>query len=252
MKIYNSFVKNLIYYDEIDSTNNAAKAYDCVDTTLFVANKQTAGKGRMGRVWQSEEGAGIYMSLALLPDMEIERVMQITLISALAVRKAICDFCGVSTQIKWPNDIVYEGKKVCGILTEATVEKGIAKKVIAGIGVNVNNTAFADDISRIATSLRLITGKDISREKLINCIIDKFEAYYKMLTDQKLDEIIGEYKNYCVNIGKKVTFVYKSQAVQATATDITPTGELVAQNDDGTTITVNSGEVSVKGIYRCL
>ena len=251
MKINSRFIKNLICYDEVDSTNNAAKAYDCVDTTLFVANKQTAGKGRMGRVWQSEEGAGIYMSLALLPDMEVEKVMQITLISALAVRKAICDFCGVSTQIKWPNDIVYEGKKLCGILTEAIVEKGIAKKVIAGIGVNVNNTAFADDISQIATSLRLITGMDNDREKLINCIVDKFEVYYKMLTDQRLDDIIAEYKKHCANIGKKVTFVYKNENVQATATDITPTGELVAQKDDGTTITVNSGEVSVKGIYGC-
>ena len=252
MKINNNFVKNLICYDEVDSTNNAAKAYDCVDTTLFVANKQTAGKGRMGRVWQSEEGAGIYMSLALLPDMEVEKVMQITLISALAVREAICDFCGVSTQIKWPNDIVYEGKKLCGILTEATVEKGVAKKVIAGIGVNVNNTAFADDISQIATSLKLITGMDNDREKLINRIIDKFEAYYKMLTDQRLDEIIAEYKKHCVNIGKKVTFVYKNENVQATATDLTPAGELVAKKDDGTTITVNSGEVSVKGIYGCI
>lgn len=252
MKINSRFIKNLICYDEIDSTNNAAKAYDCVDTTLFVAKKQTAGKGRMGRVWQSEEDAGIYMSLALLPHMEIDKVMQITLISALAVREAICDFSGVSTQIKWPNDIVYEGKKLCGILTEATVEKVVAKKVIAGIGVNVNNTAFADDISQIATSLKLITGRDFHREKLINCIIDKFEFYYKMLIDERLDEIIEEYKKHCVNIGKKVTFVYENQSVQATATDITSTGELVATKDDGTSITVNSGEVSVKGIYGCL
>ena len=252
MKINNNnFVKNLICYDEIDSTNNAAKAYDCADTTLFVAKKQTAGKGRMGRVWQSEEGAGIYMSLALLPYMEIEKVMQITLISALAVREAICCFCDVSTQIKWPNDIVFECKKVCGILTEATVEKGIAKKVIAGIGVNVNNSDFADDISQIATSLKLITGKNSDREELINCIIDKFEVYYKMLKDQRLDEIIDEYKKHCANIGKKVTFVYKNENVQATATDLTPMGELVAQKDDGTTIIVNSGEVSVKGIYGC-
>lgn len=252
MEIFNSFVKKLISFDEIDSTNSAAKAYDCAETTLFVANRQTAGRGRMGRVWQSEENSGIYMSFALFPNLGIDRVMQITLICALAVCDAVSDFCGVKTQIKWPNDIVYDGKKLCGILTEAVLENGIAKKVVAGIGVNVNNSAFAEEIAHIATSLKILTGKEHDREKLINCIVDKFEVYYKMLVDEdRLDEVIKEYKKHCINIGKKVTFVYKTENVEATATDINDTGELVAQKDDGTTIVVNSGEVSVKGIYGC-
>lgn len=244
------FIKEVIYFDEIDSTNNVAKKTAVKCNTLFIADYQTSGRGRTGREWESAKGCGIWMSIVTLPDINIEKIMQITLATGVAVCETINKIFGLNSRIKWPNDIVADGKKLCGILTEATMEEQTVTKIINGIGINVNSEKFPENISDTATSLYLITGKKSVRTDIVNGILDSFEKYYTMLIEKEnTEEIIEKYKSLCVNIGKKVVSISKNETIEGTAIDISPAGELIIEKDDGTTVSVNAGEVSVRGIY---
>lgn len=244
------FIKEVIYFDEIDSTNNAAKKATVECNTLFIADCQTSGRGRTGREWASAKGCGIWMSIVTLPKISIEKIMQITLVTGIAVCETVNRMFGLDSQIKWPNDIVVDGKKLCGILTEAVMEEQTVTKIINGIGINVNAEKFPENISDTATSLYLITGNKSVRTDIVNGILDSFEKYYTMLIDKEnMAEIIEKYKSLCVNIGKRVVSVGKNKKTEGTAIDISPAGELIIEKDDGTTVSVNAGEVSVRGIY---
>jgi biotin-[acetyl-CoA-carboxylase] ligase BirA-like protein len=159
---------NIIDLDNTDSTNEYAKRlarenflYGNVDKTVIIAESQSAGKGRLGRSFLSENGKGIFMSILLRPgpDMSPEQASGLTLVAAVALHEAILNVCGLETGIKWPNDIVADGKKLCGVLTEMSVDGSGVKFVVVGIGLNVSNEMFDKELSKLATSLYLLTGK---------------------------------------------------------------------------------------------
>ncbi len=240
-----------------DSTNIRAKQlaeFGEEEGTIIIAEKQTAGKGRMGRHWESEPGAGIYMSMVLRPDISPVYVPGITLVTALALVGAIKETCNASPLIKWPNDIVLGGKKICGILTEMSSEMDFINYVVTGIGINANNKYFPEEIEETATSLFIQTGKKTDRAQLAACTIDYFGRYYKKFEKAKsIEPFTNEYNNALANRDKEVKILYgMAENAKKTETGIArgidKNGALIVDTKSGTRH-VLSGEVSVRGLY---
>ena len=241
--------KKIVYFKTIDSTNNIAKKTDCTEGTVFIAETQTQGRGRLGRNWTSEKNSGIYMSIVLTPKIPYEHISRITLVTGLAVCDVLTEIYKLPFKIKWPNDIVIEGKKVCGILVEGIIDIDNVK-VINGIGINVNNKNFIDDLKNKATSLYILTKKKNDRTKILNRFFEVFEKYYNEFLNNGITNILNKYTELCVTLNREVTIVENNKETNATAEGITPDGELIIKKQDGTTQSINSGEVSVKGIYN--
>lgn len=245
--------KNVIYYDETDSTNNRAKEAGNNKEphgTLFVADMQMAGKGRRGRVWKSPSGSSIYMTILLYPDIPPVKAPQLTLIMAIAVAEGIREVTGLETKIKWPNDIVVNGKKICGILTEMSTEIDYINHVVIGIGINVNMESFPEDIAKTATSLRIEAGKEFRRFELIAAIVEHFEKAYEAVCEAgSLEPIMEDYNRLLVNCGRRVRVLEPEHEYDALALGIDKTGELQVECEDGSRKSVFAGEVSVRGIY---
>lgn len=244
---------NMIYfYPETDSTNTQAKrlAEDgCPHGTLVVADRQTGGKGRRGRSWDSEQGTGIYMTLVIKPEFVPAAAPMLTLVAALAVTKALRERFEIPAQIKWPNDIVLNGKKICGILTEMSAEIDYIHYIAVGIGVNVLQTTFDEALQMTATSLYLETGKSIRRADLIEAVWEEFEQYYQIfLQTQDLTGMCKEYHRYLVNVGQRVKVHDAKEPYEGKAMGITVRGELIVDTWDSRKL-VSAGEVSVRGIY---
>ena len=238
--------KNIVYFESVDSTNNIAKESDNPHGTLFVAETQTGGKGRMGRTWLSEKNCGIFTSLLLMPCIPAESINKLTLIAGLSVCEALTELYKMPFGIKWPNDIVINGKKICGILTEGIVSQHSVKTII-GIGINVNNESFPADLTEKATSIYMLTGKKTQREAIINKFAEIFEKYYIEFT--KGIDLTKKYEKLCVNINNEVTAIKDGKKIKGTAVGITENGELIIKKEDGTSLNIHSGEVSVRGIY---
>ena len=249
--------KQRYHFAEIDSTNKKAKelaATGATHGTLITADTQTAGVGRRGRSWSSENETGIYMSLILRPKLKPDKASMLTLVAALAVVKAVTELLKIeqsetTLQIKWPNDIVINGKKICGILTEMILNQNQMDAVVIGIGVNVANQSFSEELADIATSLYLETGVKLDREQLINRVWEQFELYYAVVMEKgDLRDCKVEYESFLANKDEKVKILDPIGAYTGIAKGITNTGELLV--DTGTKIEqVASGEVSVRGIY---
>ena len=255
----NCFGKNIIYYDTITSTNNAAKeaaAKGCDEGTVVIADRQTAEKGRLGRSWVSPPNSGIWMSVVLRPEILPVQAQFITILAAIAVGRAIEQIAGITIGIKWPNDIVINRKKVCGILTEISAEIEQINYIVLGIGVNVNldKDDFPDDIKHSAASIKSETGSTVSRKKLVVRILENLESLYKNLYkkefyDNAKADLINEYKKYSVTLGNRVKAIYQNKTIEGYAEDITENGELIIRSDNGEQHTILSGEVSVRGLY---
>ncbi len=244
--------KELYFFPTIDSTNKKAQEYakeGCSHGTLVVADKQKAGRGRKGRSWTSEEGTGIYMSLVLRPRVSPDHASSLTLVAALAVAKAIEKVTKLSPQIKWPNDLVVDKKKVCGILTEMRLEGCQIDSVVVGIGVNVHQKDFPEEIKDTATSLDGEGEDSYSRSRLIEEILWYFERYYeKYLQTEDVSLLKAEYEAYLANKGQKVKVLDPMGEYEGIAQGITKTGELLVDTGEELKI-VSGGEVSVRGIY---
>ncbi len=244
--------KELYHLKVVDSTNKKAAEYakeGCSHGTLVIAEKQDAGIGRRGRSWSSEEGTGIYMSLVLRPKFAPDCAPGLTLVAAIAVAKAIEKVTKAIPQIKWPNDLVINKKKVCGILTEMRLEGTQIDSVILGIGVNVHQKEFPQEIKDTATSLDRETETYNSRSRLVEEILRHFEIYYaKYIETGDLSPIKQEYENYLVNKEEKVKVLDPAGEYEGIARGITKTGELIVDTACGQK-QVSGGEVSVRGIY---
>ena len=244
--------KTCLCFPALESTNDYAKELakqECVHGTLIVADTQTAGKGRRGRVWQSPKGTTISMSLCLEPKLPTEKVSGITLAAALSVAKAIFEVTGKRAQIKWPNDIVLNGRKICGILTELVFRKE-TYAVIVGVGINVNTEQFPEEIQEVASSLKRECGREFSRETLIAAILKYFERFfesYKKTQDLRL--LRDDYEAMLANKGKEVLVLDPQGSYTGIAKGITDSGNLVVMCEDGSEKEVYSGEVSVRGLY---
>lgn len=245
--------KEVLYFDTIDSTNTKAqelaeKGYP--SGTLVVADKQESGKGRRGRSWVSPSGTGIFMTLMIKPDINPNNASMLTLVAALAVAKAITSVTGEEALIKWPNDIVVNGKKVCGILTEMNAQFDYINHIVVGIGINVHNESFPEEISQMASSLMIEAGgKRFHRAQIIAETMAYFEQYYDtFLKTQDLSALVREYDKLLVNRNKSVRVLDPKEPFDGKAMGITPKGELIVDTWESRKL-VSSGEVSVRGIY---
>lgn len=248
-----TFARKLYYYDETDSTNTRAKIVgetDCVHGALFVANEQTAGKGRRGHSWNSDKGTTISMSYLLKPDIDISCVSRITLVSAVALARAFSKVDGVKPQIKWPNDVLSDGKKMVGILTEMSSEGTDISYVVVGIGINVYNRSFPEDIADKATSILLENGKGCDRSWFIAQVSNEFEKLYdEFIKNKDLGFLVDEYNSYLVNRDKQVYVIEGDKKTEYTALGLLKDGGLLVRDADGEVHDIISGEVSVRGIY---
>lgn len=244
--------QTIYFYEETDTTNNRARELaleGAPEGTLVVAEKQTAGRGRRGKVWESPLGTGIWMSLVLRPQIMPAEASVLTLLCGLATAEAIEVETGLSAGIKWPNDILINGKKAVGILTEMDCEMSEVHFVIPGIGINVNTASFPPEIAEIATSLYLECGKTVSRRRLVHRVLERLEEHYEtFLRTGSFAAMLEDYRKHCITLGKEV-HVLGREPFFAEALDITPEGELLVRRaDNGKEEVVFSGEVSIRGV----
>lgn len=240
------------YYPETDSTNIRIKRLGdegAPHGTLAVADRQTAGRGRRGRSWDSPGGSCIYMSILLRPDIAPKKAPALTLVMACSVAEGIMDCVDIKLQIKWPNDIIAGGRKLAGILTEMSSQVDYINHVTVGVGINVNTQSFPEAISS-ATSLFLETGKRVKRAPVIAAVMRRFEENYKIfMQTEDMSGLMEKYGRLLVNRGREVLILEKGSEYEAYAEGINRKGELVVRKKDGTIENICAGEVSVRGVY---
>lgn len=237
----------------VDSTNLEARRLaeaGASHGTLVTAEEQTAGKGRRGRSWVSVPGQGVWMSFVLRPDVELENSSMLTLIAALAVEKGIRDAAGVEGKIKWPNDVLVNGKKVCGILTELSAQMDELNYIVVGIGINANIDQFPEEVRDKATSLFLETGEPADRIKLLSQVLDHFEQDYETFKEtQDFSALMDEYNGYLAHFGQEIKVVRGNDEYICRSGGINRRGELIVEDSLGRTKEIFSGEVSIRGIH---
>lgn len=242
----------ILYEPEMDSTNIQAKRlgeHDAVNGTVVVTECQTAGRGRRGKTWVSPAG-NCYFSILLRPEVLVDRASIITLVSAMALAKAIKQVAALDTMIKWPNDVIANGKKLCGILTESSTDLEYINYAVVGIGINTNQTDFPEEIKDMASSIRLETGKEVNRAELLGTFLNVFETYYEtFLETEDLTKLLEEYNRLLVNRGREVKIIEKETERILTAVGIDDKGGLIVEDCNGQRETIISGEVSVRGLY---
>ncbi len=245
--------RELYVYDTTDSTNIQAKRLGengAAHGALIAADKQSEGRGRRGRSWESPKGSSISVSLLLRPKFAPDKASMLTLVMAYSVQKAIKICTGLEVQIKWPNDIVIHGRKLVGILTEMSTEIDYINYVVIGVGINVNMEGFPEEIAEKATSLRIECGHEIQRSLLIAEILRQFERDYETFSQTKDLSGLREKYNAClVNCGKEVMIHGTERPYRAIALGINDAGELRVRCEDGTEKAIYAGEVSVRGVY---
>lgn len=245
--------RNLHHLEATDSTNKDAMRYmeeGEPHGTLVTADTQSAGRGRRGRVWDSPEGRAIYMTIGMKPEFEPDKAPMLTLVMALSVAEAIGEQTGLEAQIKWPNDIVINCKKVCGILTEMNLESDYIRSVVTGVGINVNQQKMPEEIAETATSLFLEKGGMISRAAIIESVLRHFEHNYeRFIQTLDLSALVPSYQDRLVNKDRKVRVLDPKGEYEGTARGIRSTGELIVELPNGTIQDVYAGEVSVRGYY---
>ena len=259
-------ITGLHLYDEVGSTNDMAREFSknllakgdkSWINELFIAEMQSSGKGRLGRNWNSPAGTGVWMSLATRLKLEGDRIPGVTLLSALCAARVICSAAlqmgiqNIDVKIKWPNDIVVNKKKICGVLTELVSDPDGGGFVVTGMGINANTTHFPNDIRDKATSLLNESGVEWDREGLVAAIITMFSQYLKRYeTEQSLDFILEDYNSLLINIGEEVVIVNDGERSEETyiSKGIDNTGALLVEDNTGEVHRIISGEVSVRGI----
>lgn len=244
--------KNIFYYEQLDSTNTKISemaSEGAAHGTVVVAEIQTAGRGRRGRTWESTQKDNVYMSILLRPKFCADRAPMVTLVMAYSVAQVL-QSCGfVDVKIKWPNDLVLQGKKVCGILTEMHMQGVSIDHIVVGVGINVNTQTFPEELMDKATSLRLECGELLSKQCLIEDILETFmQEYEKFVKETDLEYLQEEYNAILVNRGAEVRVLEPENEYTAYAKGINKNGELVVKLSDGTEKCVYAGEVSVRGV----
>lgn len=247
-----SFIgKNIYYFDTLDSTNTMAKQHSKENGAVIISEEQTSGRGRLGRDWTSPKYKGLWFSIVLTPDMEPQYAPMISHVAAAALIKSFVNLGFSDVKCKWPNDIIINGKKVCGILTELSAELSRINHIVVGIGINVNleENDFPMELLDKASSLKLIKGKDIERKALLVDILQNFEALYEKF-EKELDikTSINICKEYSAVLGKEVYLINKTEKEKVTAVDIDDKGQLIVQDAQGNLKEIISGEISVRGI----
>lgn len=237
--------RKVIYLQEIDSTNEFAKkiAPQEGEGTVIVADIQTKGRGRKQRTWSSPKG-GLWMSVILKPSVHSEHITKLVFISALAVVETLAEF-GIEGKIKWPNDVLVSGKKICGILSEGRYSKSGIEYVILGLGINVNNK-LPEELKDTATSMREILGFETSPIEVFKKLLGRLDSWYLIYLRGDYKEIINKWKMYSATIGKRVRIITDKGEIIGIAIDIDENGALILKQDNGILKRIYYGDVSLR------
>lgn len=283
--------REVLYFDSLDSTNNYARrlaAEGCNDGLSVIAGQQTAGRGRLGRSWESPEGMGIYISVVLRPLLAPVETQILTLAAAVAAVNAISETTGINAGIKWPNDLIIEGRKVCGILLEMNSEADRVNYIVLGIGINYSQKKedFPEELRDRAISLKMAAevlktvvdkgdtaggssgntlgqvdargwgntgnaaGMSFSRLSIVRSVLHELDAMVQLVLTDNNKKVLEMWRDKSVTLGREVGFRLKGTEYTGTAVDITTDGRLLVDCSDGVRRELLSGEVSVRGIYN--
>ena len=243
--------RNIIVIDSTTSTNDEmdCKARDAAPEGLVIfAETQTGGRGRMGRKWSSPIKKGLWLSVLLRPPLVADECTQITIAAAVALVISIKKINGVEPEIKWPNDILVNGKKISGILTEMSSEPDHVKYVIVGIGVNVNQSSddIPEDIKTIATSLKMVSGKTVDRSQLATDILHELDNCYKKVVAGRFSEIGETWSGYCSTLGKRISIKTGSRTITGCAEALDETGALLVRTEHGRIERILGGDINLE------
>lgn len=252
--LHTKYIGNkIIHFHSIDSTNKKAKELASLgedNGTVIISEEQIGGKGRLGRSWISPKYKGIWLSIILTPDIEPLEVPKTTQIAAAAVCSALREM-DVEGFIKWPNDIIVESKKVCGILTEMSGELNRVNYVVVGIGINANLDIedFSENIKNTATSLKIQLNKNICRKTLTARVLNNFEELYDdFLSKGDISKSLDICRKYSIVLDREVRIINRNEEYIAKAVDIDDQGRLIIENKDGNIYPIISGEISIRGL----
>jgi len=246
--------RDIAYQKATPSTQEIAKALAAqgvAEGTIVVAETQSKGRGRVGRQWSSPQG-GVYFSIILRPDMNPSEALRLPLVAGVAVAKTIKRNTKLDPRLKWPNDIMIDGKKIGGILTEMNAEMDRLDWVIIGIGLNVNMSqqSFPADVEGTATSLMEAVGKSVPRVKLLQDILAEFETLYNELMKSGFETIRMKWKALSNTIGEKVVVTLPNGQIKGVAVDIDADGALMLEKDDGSLEKIIAGVVKLRKLQE--
>jgi len=238
--------KKIYSYKETASTNDTAYGLAMAgekEGSIVIAESQSAGRGRMGRKWASPKAKGAYFSVILRPDILPKEVPGITLFSALSVAKTIRETLSLDAFIKWPNDVLINSQKICGVLTEMNAETDKINFVIIGVGININTKK--EDLPKGATSIMEELGRELSRVEVVRDIFKNLDKYYKLFKSGDMGEIIKEYKEFSNFLGTRVQVAYHDTKIEGYAIDVDSDGALILRMDSGLNERILAGDVTM-------
>ena len=241
---------HLHYYEEIGSTNDEAFRLGLAgapEGTVLIADRQTAGRGRMQRSWHSPDETNIYNSIILRPEIELAKAPQISILAGVAVAEVLNDYCPDKVKLKWPNDVLIDRKKVCGILPQVKTSANAVNFIVLGIGINVNinNNQFPDEIRDLATSLVIETGNEISRLELIISLYENLTKWYKQLLKKGFGSIREKWLSLTPMIGQTVQVMFYEETVSGQAIGLDEDGSLILLTDNNETIRISAGDATI-------
>lgn len=252
-KLHTSVIGNdMAVLDTVDSTNNFAKAKALEGKKsgfVCISREQTLGKGRLGRSWQNKKDESIALSVLLRPQVSPAEVGAVTPLAGLATANAIKSVTGTDAKIKWPNDIIFNNKKICGILTEMSCEFDKVDFIVIGIGINCLNREFPEDIGKKASSLYLITKEELDQNALAAEVMNELEKVLLPNGYRFSENTLSQYKSKCATLGRRIKYIRNNREQTGVAEDINSLGELIVKKDGGEKEIVYSGEVTIQGIY---
>ncbi|MBU2700665.1 BirA family biotin operon repressor/biotin-[acetyl-CoA-carboxylase] ligase [Sporomusaceae bacterium BoRhaA] len=246
--------KKIVYFDDVSSTNNEARneaQRGAPEGTIVIAESQNNGKGRLARGWYSPQYQGIWLSVVLRPKFRPADAPKCSLLAAVALERAIFRQTGIHCGIKWPNDLLYDNKKLIGILTEMSAEFDAINYIVIGMGINVNT--FADDLPQelqtIATSLAMITGEKVNRKVLLGKILEELEHSYDKVCSEGFGPLLDEWRRKSITLGKIVDVFGMDEQFSGKAVDIDADGALLIERETGIE-RVLAGDVSIRMVKR--
>ena len=243
----NEIGHKIVHYFRIESTNDVALALAAKGAehgTVVLAEEQTAGRGRFGRTWFSEKSSGIYVSVVLRPDLPPAAAPALTLLAGVAAHRAVTGAAGLAADIRWPNDLLVNGKKVCGILTEMSAELGRLHAIVLGIGINVNHGEMPAELKSVATSLRIETRRTWSRAQIFIVLLKELERYYRMLLEKGSAAIAEQWASASTYAsGKRIRIATAEAELLATTIGLDRSGALRVRYDDGSEDALVAGEI---------
>lgn len=250
-QIHNPWRAQLQYHSSIDSTNRLAKDLaraGAPEGTVLLADRQSAGRGRLGRSFYSPEGRGIYLSLILRPNLPVTQLMHLTCAAGVALRQAVYDVTGLHGGLKWINDLVLDKRKVAGILVEQGLVPGTDRVdwAVVGIGINCYHQKedFPPELREVAASLSMAGARSFTRTQLINALLERLHQ----VLSSPASTVMDAYRRHCITLGQRVQLLGTEPVEVGTALDVDDQGALLVQTRQGT-VTVRAGEVSVRGLY---